>query len=125
MRACGALAGDRSGSVAIELAFTAPALLMFVLGVCEIGRVLWLQNALNYSVAEAARCWSNASSQCGSASATQSYAASASGAGFTSTVFTATSTTCGKSVSASYPVTLAIPYVNMSLTLSSQACYPT
>ena len=124
-RALATLSGNRAGTVAVELAFTLPALMLFVLGVCESGRVLWLQNALNYSVAEGARCWSNSPTQCGSASAAQTYAANASGAGFAASVFTATSASCGNQLTASYPVTLAIPYVNVSLTLSSQACYPT
>lgn len=125
LRAGAALAGNRRGSVAIELAFTAPALLLFLVGMCETGRMLWLQNALNYSVAEAARCWSNNSTTCGSASAAQTYAANASGAGFTTSVFTGSTPSCGKQVSASYPMALAIPYMNLSLTLTSKACYPT
>ena len=67
LRALGALAGNRSGTAAIELAFTGPALVLFIVGICEVGRMLWLQNALDYSVAEAARCRSNNSSTCGSA----------------------------------------------------------
>jgi len=126
-RASTGLAGNRSGNAAVELAFTAPSLILFVAGFCEFGYLLWLQNALNYSVAEAARCWSNNATQCGSASAAQSYAATASGAGFASSVFSASTPSCGKQVSASYPVTVAIPYFALSLTvtLASQACYPT
>jgi len=44
------------GSAAVELALVAPALFLFVFGIAETGRALWLQNALDYSVAEAARC---------------------------------------------------------------------
>ena len=120
-----ALAKSRSGSTAIQLAFIAPAMLMFILGIMEVGRVMWLQNALNYSVVEAARCISNSPSTCGSASQTQSFAASQSGAGFASSVFTVTTAACGNKVTATYPVTLDIPYVNLSTTLTSQACYPT
>jgi hypothetical protein len=124
-RAVTSLLGDRGGNAAIELAFTAPGVLMFILGICEAGRMLWLQNALNYSVAEAARCWSNNTTTCGSATQAASYAATASGAGFSSSVFTGSTPSCGKQVSASYPMTLAMPYMNLSLTLTSQACYPT
>src|SRR5439155_17075869 len=35
LRALGALAGNRSGTAAIELAFTGPALVLFVVGICE------------------------------------------------------------------------------------------
>src|SRR6266481_5819758 len=120
-----ALAKSRSGSTAVQMAFIAPALLMFILGIMEVGRVMWLQNALNYSVVEAARCVSNSPSTCGSASQTQSFAASQSGAGFDTTVFTVTTASCGNKVTASYPVVLDIPYVTWSTTLTSQACYPT
>ena len=120
-----ALAKSRSGSTAVQMAFVAPAMLMFILGIMEVGRVMWLQNALNYSVVEEARCISNSPSTCGSASQTQSFAASQLGAGFASSVFTVTTASCGNKVTASYPVMLDIPYVNLSTTLTSQACYPT
>ena len=120
-----ALARSRSGHSAVEFAFIAPAMLMFLLGIMEVGRVMWLQNALNYSVVEAARCMSNSPSTCGTPSQAQSFAASQSGAGFAASVFTASNASCGNRVTASYDVTLDIPYVNLSTTLKSQACYPT
>src|SRR5437016_4511581 len=80
MRLLRALAKSRSGSTAVQMAFVAPAMLMFILGIMEVGRVMWLQNALNYSVVEPARCISNSPSTCGSARQTQSFAASQSGA---------------------------------------------
>ena len=52
---CG-LRRDSRGTAAVELALVAPALFLFVFGIAETGRALWLQNALDYSVAEAARC---------------------------------------------------------------------
>jgi Flp pilus assembly protein TadG len=125
MRLVRALAKSRSGHAAIELAFIAPAMLTFILGIMEVGRVMWLQNALNYSVVEAARCVSNSPSTCASASQTQIFAASQSGAGFANSVFTVTTASCGNKVTATYPTVLNIPYVNWSTTLTSQACYPT
>jgi len=119
------LAKSRSGNAVVELAFIAPAMLMFILGIMAVGRVLWLQSALDYSVVEAARCLSNSPTTCASPSQTQSFAASESGAGFAASVFTVTSASCGNKVTASYPMTLDIPYVNLSTTLTSQACYPT
>jgi len=125
MRLLRALAKSRSGNAVVEMAFIAPSMLMFIFGIMEVGRVLWLQNALDYSVVETARCISNSPGTCGSASQAQSFAASESGAGFASSVFTVTSASCGNQVTASYAVTLDIPYVNWSTTLTSQACYPT
>jgi Flp pilus assembly protein TadG len=46
----------REGAAAIEAAFILPVLLMLLLGLMEIGRMAWVQSALNYSVQEAARC---------------------------------------------------------------------
>jgi Flp pilus assembly protein TadG len=115
---------DRRASAAVELAMAAPALVMFLLGIVEMGRMLWVQNALSFSVAEAARCASNNPGVCGSASQTQSFAANQSGEGFDASVFTATTRTCGNQVSASYPMTLSIPYVDISVTLTADACYP-
>jgi Flp pilus assembly protein TadG len=120
-----ALARSRSGHSAVEFAFIAPAMLMFIFGIMEVGRVMWLQNALDYSVVEAARCISNSPSTCSSASQAQSFAASQSGAGFDTSVFTVTTASCGNQVSASYGVVLNIPYMTWSPTLTSQACYPT
>jgi Flp pilus assembly protein TadG len=126
MQLIGALARSRSGLAAVELAFVAPAMMMFIFGTMEMGRVLWLQNALDYSVVGAARCMSNSPSTCGSASQAQSFAASQSGAGFDASVFTVTTASCGHKVSATYQVALEIPFMNLSpATLTSQACYPT
>jgi Flp pilus assembly protein TadG len=119
------LAKNQSGNTAVSLAFIAPSMLTFILGIMEVGRVLWLQNALDYSVVEAARCLSNSPNTCASASQAQSFAASEAGAGFTASVFTVTSASCGNKVTASYAVSLDIPYVNWSTTLTSEACYPT
>ena len=121
-----ALTGSRSGNTAIEFAFIAPAMLMFILGIAEVGRVLWLQNALDYSVVETARCLSNSPSTCGSASQAQSFAANQAGAGFLTSDFTVTAASCGNQVTATHQVSLDIPYMNLSpINLTSQACYPT
>ena len=120
-----ALVRSRSGHAAVEFAFIAPAMLMFIFGIMEVGRVMWLQNALDYSVVEAARCISNSPTTCSSASQTQSFAASQSGVAFDTSVFTVTTASCGNKVTATYPVVLDIPYVTWSTTLNAQACYPT
>ena len=121
-----ALARSRSGHSAVEFAFIAPAMLMFIFGVAEVGRVLWLQNALDYSVVEAARCLSNSPKTCGNATDTAKFAADQAGAGFLTSDFTVTAASCGNQVSASHQVPLQIPYMNLSpINLTSRACYPT
>jgi Flp pilus assembly protein TadG len=118
------LCRDQRGTTAVEMALVLVPLLVFLLGTVEFGRAIWTQSALNYSVEEAARCASNNTTTCGSASAIASFAAGRSGANFTSSVFTATSASCGNLVSASYPMYLNIPFGSYSITLTAQACFP-
>jgi Flp pilus assembly protein TadG len=115
---------DVRGSVAIEFALTAIVFLLFLFGIMESGRAMWLQSALNYSVAEAARCASINPTLCGTTSQIQSYASGQSGAGFESSIFFANTASCGNQVSASYPLALTIPTLAISVTLTAQACYP-
>jgi Flp pilus assembly protein TadG len=115
---------DGRGNTAIEFAFAMPALLMLLFGILQCGRALWLQNALDYSVAEAARCASVDPSVCGTAAQTASYAAGLSGAGFTASAFSVSTPGCGNKVTASYPLALAIPFLSVSLTLAATACSP-
>jgi hypothetical protein len=115
---------NEAGNPAVEFGLLAPALLMFVFGIAEGGRLLWNVNALHYSVQEAARCASINKTTCGSASQIQSFAAGRSGAGFDSSVFTATVAGCGNQVSASYTMPLNIPFMAHSISLTAQSCYP-
>jgi Flp pilus assembly protein TadG len=115
---------DLRGTTVVEMALVLPPLLLFLLGTMELGRALWTQSALNYAVEEAARCASNNTTTCGSVSEITSFAASRSGAIFETSVFTATTPSCGNMVSASYPMELNIPFGNYSITLTAQACFP-
>jgi Flp pilus assembly protein TadG len=119
-----AQAKDVRGNAAIEVAFTCTALLMFLFGIIEVGFAMWLQSALDFSVAEAARCASVNSTLCGTTSQIQSYAANRSGAGFNSSIFSVSTPSCGNQVSASYPLILTIPAITFSVTLDAQACFP-
>ena len=111
--------------MAVEFALTAIVLSMFLFGIMEAGRAMWLQSALNYSVAEAARCASINTTLCGTTSQIQDYASSQSGAGFAGSIFSRTTTACGNQVTASYPLALTIPTLSVSVTLTAQSCYPT
>lgn len=116
---------ERSGAVAVEFALTVPILLVALLGIIEFGRVLWAQNALHYAVEEAARCATIDLTTCGNTSETQTYASTASGYTFATSIFTVTVATCGNQVSASYPFQFLTSLVSYNLTLTAQACYPT
>ena len=86
---------DIRGSAAIEVALTCPVLLVFLFGIIQFGFAMWLQNALDYSVAEAALCASINTTVCGSPSEIQSYAANQSGANFNTSIFSVSTPSCG------------------------------
>jgi Flp pilus assembly protein TadG len=119
-----ALTKNLRGSAAIQFGLVAPSLLLFVFGIIEVGRMLWTMNALHYSVEEAARCASINATTCGSAGKVQAFAVARSGGSFASSVFTASTISCGNQVSASYPMRLNIPFTNYAVTLTAQSCYP-
>ena len=116
---------DRAGGLAVDFALTATPLLLLVFGTMEVGRMLWLQNALNFSVEAAARCAAIDVNNCATSAQIKSYAAASSGSGFASGTFTVTTPACGKQVAASYPMSVDIPFAAVSITLTAQSCYPT
>ena len=122
-------AADRRGGAFLEFAVALPVFVMLLFGVFEFGRVLWIENALHYSVQQAARCASINANSCGTSDATRTYAANLAGAGIPSSAFTVSlSTSCGSvtgsKVTASYAVALSIPYFSFAPTLSATSCFP-
>lgn len=121
------LATSTRGSTAIEFGFVLTPLVLLLFGAIEFGRAMWLQNALNYAVEQAARCASIDTTSCGTIPNTQSFAAATAGVGFAASIFTVTiSPNPGgcNTVSAILPFTMNIPFVNRSMTLTAQSCYP-
>jgi len=117
-----ALVRDQRGGPVIEFAMAAPALFLFLFGIIELGYALWIQNALDFSVATASRCASLNGSSCSGQVA--SYAADQSGAAIDSSVFTYTRTAaCGCQVTATYSMPLNIPWTDLTVILTSDACY--
>jgi Flp pilus assembly protein TadG len=115
---------DRGGSAAVEAAFALPLVFLFMFGIIESGHALWLQNMLTYSVAEAARCATVNQTTCGTTAQIQSYAATAAGDNFDSSVFSASTPSCGNYVSASYAMNLGFMNLSLPVTLTADACYP-
>ena len=124
----GAVVCDDSGATAVEFGLIAPALFGFLVGALGLGFVLWLQNALDFSVTAAARCAADSPNTCGTSDQIKQFAANVSGVGFSTSVFTYTapaSGNCGYKVAASYSISLSIPLIDInSPTLTSSACYP-
>jgi Flp pilus assembly protein TadG len=119
-----ALGADVRGAAAVEFAIVAPALILLLLAIIEGGKMLWMQNALQYAVERAARCAVVDTTTCGTPDEVQSYAASLmSGTNLSASVFTSISSACGQQVSASLAYTPILP-IPMSVTLSADSCRP-
>jgi Flp pilus assembly protein TadG len=116
---------NADGTTSVEFALVAPVLFLIIFGGIQFGELLWTQSALHFAVQEAARCASVTPSTCGTASQIAAYAASeTTGLGLSSSVFTATTASCGHQVSASYQYTFVTPtLLPFTPTLTAQACF--
>jgi Flp pilus assembly protein TadG len=116
----------RRGVTALESALVFPFFFALLFGIEEVGRLLWMQNSLQYAVEAAARCAAINTAVCGTASTTQTFAANAAlPAVVPTTAFTLSTATCGSQVTASYAFqSVAAPLVPLSVTLTAQSCYP-
>jgi Flp pilus assembly protein TadG len=117
---------DCRGTVAVEYALVLSALLLFVFGIMDTGRVLWTRITLERAVEAAARCAAVDTATCGTPTEIQAYAATqAFGLTIASTAFTPSTAACGSLVTASLPFTFVIPWIGTSgITLTASACYP-
>ena len=121
------LAARRAGTTAIETAIVLPVVLLFIVGLMEFGRAIWIQATLDYAVESAARCAAVNTTLCATAAQTQTYAVGkAAGLTLASSVFTLTTQTCGAQVSANLPFQFVVPILfPYAITLTASACYPT
>lgn len=118
-------AGCQSGSTVVEFALVGGLFLGLVIGVIEVGRLLWTLNALHYGAQQAARCAAVNSTLCGSNGLLQTWAAGIGGSTLPGSAFTLNSgAACGMQVTASYSMQLYVPYLNMNPTLTATACFP-
>ena len=111
------------GATAVEFALVLPALAALVVGGLYTGLAVYSAAGLHTAVEQAARCYSVNVSQCGSASATQTYAQSQY-FGINSPAFTASIQSCGHQVSATVTVGISAVVTNLSVPLSATACFP-
>ena len=114
------------GAAAIEYAILLPALLLFTLGIVDVGRLIWTQTTLDRAVEAASRCAAVNATLCGTGAQIQSYAVGqAYGLQVTTAAFTTGTSGCTSGVQASVPFRLIIPWLaRTSLTLTAKACYP-
>jgi Flp pilus assembly protein TadG len=114
----------REGAAAIEAAFVLPLTLMLLLGLMEIGRIAWVQSALNFSVQEAARCAIVRPDLCGDADQIAAYAVKkASPLVIPAADVAVTHPTCGTQVAAAVPYKFLMwAIVPQAPTVHAQAC---
>jgi len=112
-----------SGTAAAEFGMVLPAVAALIVGGLYTGVVVYSAAGLHTAVEQAARCYSVNVGQCGSESATQTYAQNQY-QGVSSPTFTASIQSCGHQVAA----TVTIPFIavveNLSAPLSATACFP-
>ncbi len=68
-------AGNKRGATALEYGIILPALLLFLLGIMDAGRLLWNYTTLYRAAEAAARCAAVNAAVCGTASQIQNSAA--------------------------------------------------
>jgi Flp pilus assembly protein TadG len=114
---------SRRGATALEYGIIAPALFMFLLGIMDAGRLLWVYTTLYRAVESAARCGAVNTSVCGTASQIQNDAvAQAWGMTLAPGVFSVSTPACGVQVSASYNFAFYAPGLG-SIVLAPSACF--
>ena len=116
---------DIGGATALEFALCAPAFFMLVMGIVEVGLLVWMQLGLQQGVEAAARCASINHTTCGNAGQIQSYAVAQSyGLPVPIAAFTVSTPACGNQVQASYTPTFLPSFPIPTTTLTAQACFP-
>ena len=115
---------DERGVTAVEFGLIAPVFIAFLFGVINLGVLMDVQASLHYAAEESARCASVKTTVCSDAASTQSYAASHYYGPDVSATFTATSGSCGNSVSASGTYLFNAGIFQLSIPLSAAACFP-
>ena len=118
-----------AGTVALEYGLILPIMIGLMLGVLDIGRLLWTFTSLNRAVEASAR-WSGINNT--TSGVAERAVQEAWGVEVTTQTFTATVQACGVQVSADYEFDFLIPWPTgsgglenpNSIQLSATACYP-
>lgn len=120
------LRSNTKGGALLEYALLLPVFLLILVGITQLGQILWTQAALQHAVDMAARCASVNTVSCGTPAQIQAYAITqAYGVLLPSTTFTASAQPCGNQVVAAYPFVFETAlFPTPSISLSARACYP-
>ena len=117
---------DRRGVTAVEFALLAPAFLLILGGISDVGLMTWTQLGIEHAVQSGARCASLGNSTCANAALIANYASTqAYGLGLPASTFTYSKTSCGYQVTASYTYYFfSNSFPKASTALSALACVP-
>jgi Flp pilus assembly protein TadG len=115
---------DESGATAMEYGLVMPLLIFGILGAAWAGLLMYSAASLDLAVQSAARCMAVDANNCGTASATQTYAQARYQGPAISPTFLATASGCGHTVTAQASFGLEILPGIRGVPLSSSACYP-
>lgn len=114
------------GAAAVEFALVVPLVLLFTVGIIDVGRLLWTQTTLDRAVQAAARCAAVDTTTCGSTTSIKNYAVTqAYGMTVDSSAFSVSTGTSNICVQASLAFQLIIPWVGDTVNLAAKSCYPT
>ena len=112
-----------AGAIAVEYALIAPVLFLLILGIGDVGRLVFTQVALDRAVQASARCAAVDSETCATATQTQAYAASqVFGVSVSSSAFVVSAPPCGQQVTAAVSYAFATPGLG-AVTLTARACH--
>jgi hypothetical protein len=111
------------GTTAVEFALILQVFLGLTIGGLYLCSILFSFVGMHYAVDRAARCYAVETTQCGSASATLSYA-QAHYNGMGRPIFSASTPLCGYQVSASMTIDMPAVISNLSVPLTATACFP-
>lgn len=115
---------DDRGTTAAEYGLVLPVLVLGILGGIWVGLLAFSASSLDLAVQTAARCMAVDANNCGSVSATQTYAEAQYSGPAISPTFTASASGCGHTVTAQASFDLSIVPGIGAVPLSSSACYP-
>ena len=117
---------DQRGATAVEFALTVPVFVALICAIMDGAMLLWTQLGLQHGAEMAARCAAVNATLCGTETNIKSYAVQqAYGLGVTSSAYSVSTATCGKTVSASYTYTLFSSYLGVpSVALTARSCFP-
>lgn len=114
----------RDGAAAVEFALTLPLLLLVLLGVMEVGRVMWTQSALNFAVQETSRCLAIQAPACATTAGAQAFAAQkVAGLKIPASAFAISQQACGRQVRGQVTYSFVLKAVfAQAPTISAQVC---